>query len=253
VQFPTKKIRLLLCCICAATIVGCERHQSIQIRFAPVNGGGALLCDKTSEAKFFIYDLKLRSSDGIWVQTHPITSDQANIHLIETGCDPSVRPYNLETTVEAPGPFNGLRFTVGVPPSLNHADPTAASPPLNRADMFWVWQQGYKFMSIDVDAGAVLHLGSTGCVSPAPVRPPAVACAQPNRLNVTVEDFDPARDFIGLALTKLLAALPETQRCTGNYSAQEHCTRVLDALGLEIETGQCGPTCAQALFVATRQ
>jgi hypothetical protein len=80
-----------------------------------------------------------------------------------------------------------------------------------------------------------------------------VACAQPNRLNVTVEDFDPARDFIGLALTKLLAALPGTQRCTGNYSAQEHCTRVLDALGLEIETGQCGPTCAQALFVATRQ
>lgn len=246
------KVTLLLCCICTVASVGCERHKTVQLKFAPVDEGGALHCSNTVAAKIFIYEVMLRSTNGSWVPTHPMSTDGTNIHLIETGCHPSPRTAHIEAIPEADGPFNGLRFTIGVPPFLNHDDPTLATPPLNRADMFWVWQQGYKFMSIETRS-AVFHLGSTGCESPAPVRPPVAPCAQPNRLTVTLEEFDPARDIVGLALTKLLAPLAEDQRCTGNYQATHSCRQLLGSLELDLVTGRCGAGCAQRLLLRARR
>ncbi|RBW52186.1 metallo-mystery pair system four-Cys motif protein [Marinobacter sp. F3R11] len=101
-----------------------------------------------------------------------------------------------------------LKFTIGVPFELNHASQTDAEEPLRNpgyaSGMTWNWQNGYKFMAIDVlPTGEItrpadpdwtgtawnFHLGSTGCevvvsdltdgVSPEP-------CAADNRVEVSL-------------------------------------------------------------------
>lgn len=90
-----------------------------------------------------------------------------------------------------------IRFTIGVPFELNHANPAGAEEPLRSpgqaAGMTWNWQNGYKFLAIDVlpvgSARWNIHLGSTGCpvvssdleqgVTPEP-------CTADNRLEVTL-------------------------------------------------------------------
>ena len=144
----------------------------------------------------------------------------------------------------------GLRFTVGVPADVNHADPTLAAPPLNRSDMFWVWQQGYKFLSLESAPLGVFHLGSTGCSGPAPVRPPDAPCARPNRLTVTLDSFDAESDFVGIRAAALLSGLGGPQRCTGNYAATPGCLVLLSSLDLDPDTGQCGLDCGTRLFAS---
>ena len=63
-----------------------------------------------------------------------------------------------------------MRFTLGVPQELNHADQAVAASPLNITGMWWSWQGGYKFLKIDgrVPGGQdteprLFHLGSTQC------------------------------------------------------------------------------------------
>lgn len=90
-----------------------------------------------------------------------------------------------------------VRFSIGVPFELNHANPAGAEEPLRSpglaAGMTWNWQNGYKFLAIDVlpvgSARWNVHLGSTGC--------PVVSseleqgeepepCTADNRLEVTL-------------------------------------------------------------------
>src|SRR5690606_37806949 len=78
------------------------------------------------------------------------------------------------------GTYTGVVFELGVPFEKNHQDVAAADAPLSVGAMFWVWQGGFKFVRIDMidadgmapDNGWNLHLGSTGCMSPAPAVPP---------------------------------------------------------------------------------
>src|SRR5690606_39726454 len=65
--------------------------------------------------------------------------------------------------------------------ALNHLDASTAPSPLNFTAMFWSWQSGYKFLRVDTaDDTFRVHLGSTGCSSPGPSRPPT-SCSAPNR------------------------------------------------------------------------
>lgn len=91
-----------------------------------------------------------------------------------------------------------LRFTLGLPPQLNHADISSLSEPLNNADMFWSTQKGRKFMRLDLQQAGEngkrwrLHVSSAGCSSPSSEAPPA--CTEPNRvtfiLPMTQNDMD---------------------------------------------------------------
>lgn len=50
--------------------------------------------------------------------------------------------------------FNNLKFNIGVPPALNHADPslpanTSALNTMNIGSMHWGWNPGYKFVSLE--------------------------------------------------------------------------------------------------------
>jgi uncharacterized repeat protein (TIGR04052 family) len=90
--------------------------------------------------------------------------------------------------------YTGVRFTLGVPFSRNHGDPTVAPSPLNNTAMFWNWQGGYKFLKFDTASsgqpattkapdpqgggnasGFSVHLGSTVCAAPSKTTAPSLA------------------------------------------------------------------------------
>jgi len=81
-----------------------------------------------------------------------------------------------------------LRFTMGLPFEDNHANPLTQPSPLNDSTMFWSWQNGHKFLRLDVSKGSEetrkwsYHLGSVGCDSESAVRPPEKSCAFTNRV-----------------------------------------------------------------------
>jgi len=108
----------------------------------------------------------------------------------------------------AAGRYVGLRFTLGVPFVLNHADPDEAEPPLDQTAMHWHWLAGYKFLRAGVrkdDATTYLHLGSTGCSG----RIGAVTgCKEPNRPAIALANFDPARNVVAVDVGALFADVP---------------------------------------------
>jgi uncharacterized repeat protein (TIGR04052 family) len=124
------------------------------------------------------------------------------------GCEGS-GPTNTALVVSGPaGPWAGLRFTVGVPFDLNHADAATAGAPLNTSAMFWSWASGYKFLKFDgstagMPGGLALHLGSTGCAADASGA--VTDCAHPNRAVIElVGPIDPETSVVTLDLAALL-------------------------------------------------
>lgn len=163
------------------------------------------------------------------------------------------------------GAYSGLRFSVGMRPELNHLDPNVATGPFAETGMFWTWQSGYKFLKLDIlsDRGPSespirynLHLGSTGCSSPAALMAPDAPCARPNLARITLNGFDPSTQRINIALDSLIgpllsAPLTLETSCMGSPGQPEHCDAVMRNLGLEPQTGQCLQDCAaQRVFSA---
>ncbi len=139
--------------------------------------------------------------------------------------------------------FAGIRFTVGVPFRLNHADPLTAAAPLDRPALFWTWQSGYKFLRADLSTQGrdwSFHLGSTGCSSASALRPPAEACQQPNRIRVELKG-DPLRDVIRFHPAPLLAAARAADFviCTGDYLNNPACANAYASTALVMHSGLC--------------
>jgi len=160
------------------------------------------------------------------------------------------------------GDYAGVQFDMGVPFELNHADVIAASSPLNIAAMWWNWQGGYKFMRADLMTDGAetpaynIHLGSTGCASPAGVVSPTEACAQPNITTITLTDFDFETDVIVADLGELLADVslhdntPMPPGCMAGRDDPD-CPAVYAGFGLSLEAGVCaagGPVCESQTF-----
>ena len=133
----------------------------------------------------------------------------------------------------------GIRFTVGVPFELNHANPLTAHAPLNQSAMHWHWRSGYKFLRAGVVTetdGNWLHLGSTGCQGE--IRN-IHSCDAPNRVAVELPDFDPASEVVALDLADLFAGIDLGDgRMTGCSSspAEVICAAPFAALGLTFGT-----------------
>ncbi len=175
------------------------------------------------------------------------------------------------------GDYTGAIFTVGVPFALNHGDPTLAASPLNLTAMFWNWQGGYKFIKVDLStagqparteapatshaggtaptagpAGWSLHLGSTVCAA-ASRTTPASHCANPNRMTIRLERFNPAANVVVVDAAPVLAAAnvdtnaPETSPGCMSFPNDPDCLTVMPRLGLPYG-GQ--PAQAQTMFRA---
>lgn len=192
------------------------------------------------QLQFYVHDIELVDQAG---GVHPVRIDGA-LALIDLTGSGKTRVTSVPGTLtgKPPSSYRAVRFTVGVPFALNHANPLTAAPPLDRGELFWAWQSGYKFLRADFVADGLestFHLGSAGCSSASALRPPASPCAQPNLVRV---------ELAGDALKSVVRFHPEVLgagRCTGNYADNPDCFASYAATGLDIATGKClGGSCA---------
>lgn len=234
--------------------------------------GQDLVSARVADARMFVSAIELRNEDGDWVA---VDLEQDGMWQVENvalldfedgsgACADSGTPeMNTSVLGTVPeGTYDGVRFDVGVPFELNHADTTTAPAPLNAPGMFWTWQGGYKFLRVDfMDSTTGVgrwntHIGSTACASDAPVIAPAEPCGHPNRASITIEGVS-NDGTVGLDLAALLAGTdlytntPDTPPgCMSNVMEPDDCNATFSSLGLDFATGFCASDdCAtQTLF-----
>jgi uncharacterized repeat protein (TIGR04052 family) len=222
-------------------LVACARTDAVQVRFTV--GPGA---ESIKRLQFYVSSVELLQGDGaaqrlLLKATSPWQSER--VALIDLIGGASERNTMLRGNV-ARGAYTGIRFSIAVPFDLNHANPLTAAAPLNRAELFWSWQSGYKFLRLeltdDQHAGA-FHLGSTGCSSASALRPPQLPCALPNAVRVELRNFDPTRQAVEVRVTDLVAAMSSASRpaCTGDYQTDRACFDAYLLTGLDVDTGMC--------------
>jgi uncharacterized repeat protein (TIGR04052 family) len=242
----------LLCVASLCLLAACARNEAVQVRFTA--GPGA---ESIKRLQFYVSSVELLQGDGVsqpleLTALSPRQSDR--VALIDLIGGPSGG--NVLAGSVARGTYTGIRFSVAVPFDLNHANPLTAGAPLNRAELFWNWQSGYKFLRFeltdDEHAGA-FHLGSTGCSSASALRPPQLPCAYPNAMRVELHGLDPARQSVQVRVADLVAALREGNQpaCTGDYETDRACFSAYLLTGLDADTGMCvddGVCASQRLF-----
>lgn len=208
-----------------------QAAQPVQLRFAATVGDAPFACGKTypglgkdhvswtpQDLRFYVTDVALLRPDGSAVPV-TLTSDgtwqNRSVALLDfedgTGaCQNGTPRTNTGVRGTVPpgtGTTVGLRFTVAVPFAENHADASTQDPPLDQAGLFWGWQMGYKFFSLEGRVNGkqahVVHLGSTGCTMAAPNK--VTDCARRNEATVTLNNFNPRSHTVVLDVGKVLA------------------------------------------------
>ena len=164
---------------------------------------------------------------------------QTGVTLLGFRCSSSTNWSSLKVTLlpnkdRAQAEKVTLAFTLGVPENLNHQNPLLAEPPLTASDMFWTWQQGYKFLRLDLNGfdsaeNWSFHLGSFGCQSSSSQRPPEQPCQTSNRYRLTIAQYRLGDDVV-LHIDELLAGVVTSgKNCMGNPSSIA-CKPVLENL-----------------------
>lgn len=284
---PIKKMFNISTAIIGLTL-GCAINTTfaadvaVDLKFEAVVHGEDFECGKSykkigitqstitpSDFRFFVSEIHLIDAKG---QAIPVKLNQDktwqldNLALLdfENGsgpCKNGTKPTNtsVKGTIAA-GDYKGLRFTLGVPFSMNHQDPTLAPAPLSSTAMFWTWQGGYKFLKFDAAtsgqplttaapaangggnaSGFSVHLGSTMCAAPSKTSPPT-SCQNPNRLTVTFDKFDISKQVVVADIGAVLAGAnvdvnaPGTSPGCMSFLKDADCPPVMSALGLPYET-----------------
>lgn len=292
---------LALSAALAAVSLPAMAAQPVTIKFAAEVGGAPYSCAQTYEGlgsaktpmnvtdfRLFISSAALVRADGTLA---PITLEQDgqwqydNVALLDfedgsAGCaGGGTAPTNttLRGTVED-GDYVGLTFTVGLPFEHNHVDTTTAPAPLNTTGMFWTWQDGFRFMQInlaqampaadakpagdgmsadggmDMGNGWFLHLGSTLCEAPSQTEIPGKACGNPNLINVVFPSFNPASSTVVIdpapviAEADLTVNAPDTAPGCMSFPGDADCLTVMPKLGLAYD----GHPAATQLLVTAR-
>lgn len=252
--------------------------KPVKIQFAGRLGGKPFACGTRydgigtekititpSDLRFYLSDVQLLGPDG---ETTPLSLDQdgtwqyQNVALVDLedgtgGCRNGNPALHAEVTGVAPmKEYVGVRFTVGVPFALDHQDSATAPPPFNFTAMNWVWQSGFKFIRAEVIAepkaelkpvtlqrrgasgGFPVHIGSTGCAAASLTSAPQEECKHPNRVNVTLAVFHPAKDIVIFDMDRLLAGANLAQNAEntapGCMSGENDpdCRSIFQSLGL---------------------
>ncbi|MCB9742747.1 MAG: metallo-mystery pair system four-Cys motif protein [Alphaproteobacteria bacterium] len=241
-----------------------EEDREVTVTFAATLGGQPVACGVTAEGvgvsgsavslqdlRFYVHDLRLVDADGVEA---PVTLDDDDVWqdgvvaLIDfedatAGCANGTGPVNVEAKGRvAEGEYVGLRFTLGVPFELNHADPATAESPLNLTTMHWNWQGGYKFLRLDLSTegfpeGWFVHLGSTGCEADGDGT--VTGCSAPNRPEMDLS-MDVDSQVVKLDLDALLDGVDLDQDGGGaqgcmSMGADPECPPLFEALGLGAE------------------
>jgi uncharacterized repeat protein (TIGR04052 family) len=239
--------------------------QPIQIEFEARVGEEEFGCDRVysgvgssqvdaepQDLRFFVSDVRLIEASG---RQEPVALDvrelwqTADVALLdfEDGsglCASGTAAVNSTLHGRVfPGDYVGIAFTLGVPESINHADPALQPAPLELGSMSWGWLLGYRFLRAEmapvsegepVPGAALLHLGSTSCSG----NPQAgtVVCTRPNRNEVRLDEFDALTNSVVIDVGALFANtdLAEDSLC---HSTGEFCAGPFSSLGIDSATG----------------
>ncbi len=243
----------LSCTICAAIWA----QSPVEVRFAAKVGPDDLVCGRSypnvgttkstitpRDFRFYVHNVRLVDSNG---KETPVALQQDgkwqldNVALLDfedaTGaCGNGTPDLNSSVMGTVPqGVYTGLRFTLGVPFEKNHTDPLAQPSPLNLTALAWAWNGGRKFARLDFSStglprGYAVHLGSTGCTPDETRNTVPTKCSSPNRVEVFLPDFDPAKDVVVADLGALLAD-----------SNVDQGDKMMSGCMSGLETPACGP------------
>jgi len=220
----------------------------VNIDFSASWAGQPVQCNDTALAltdlRFYVSDVWLIDSSG---KEHRVllTPDerwqQQGIALIDLEnasgtCSNGTSDMNptIRGTV-ATSDFAGIKFTIGVPFDMNHANPMLAKPPLDDAAMHWHWRSGYKFLRAGISNPTDsfwIHLGSTGCEG---TIQNITGCSFPNRVTVSISNFSPDANRITVELAELLGDVNLQDGIRSDCSsspAEAACAAPFEALGL---------------------
>lgn len=255
--------------------MGATAQQSpVAIHFAAQVNGKPFACGQTYEGigltkssikpkdfRFYVSHVRLVSADGHEV---PLTltegtkwqaDDTALLDFEDaTGACINGTPETNDTvlgSVPAAQTWKALRFTLGVPFPVNHLELTSLPSPLNLTALEWVWNVGHKFARLDFGStglpnGFLVHLGSTGCTPNATKTTVPTSCAQPNRVEVEMTNFDPARDLVIADLGALLADsnvdvnTPKTASGCMSFPGDPECAPIFAHFGLPYGENKSG-------------
>jgi uncharacterized repeat protein (TIGR04052 family) len=162
-----------------------------------------------------------------------------------------------------PGTYVRFKATVGLSDALNLlADATTAAAPLDIQDMNWSWQNGYKFIKLELDpVGGVangassdntyfVHVASANCSGLAG----AVTCTNANKMSIDIA-LNPASQQVALDLNEVFRGVNLSNNSNGTGTAgcmsdtsDSDCTNLFPNLGLNLSTGAQAGT--QAVFKA---
>lgn len=272
--------------------------QAVTIRFQAAVGSQPFSCDESYtlgmpasqvtpvDFRFYVSDVALIDAQGNAV---PLNLEQdgkwqyENVALLDFenksgGCANGTVDTNDRIVGIVPvGDYKGLKFKLGVPFSLNHADATLAASPLNLTSLWWNWQLGYKFARIDLinshsmesslnpssddgssthkhetesSIGFPIHIGSTGCEMADSESSPS-ACSNSNTSTIVFSEFDPSQNVIVADLATLVANTnlsinqPNTAPGCMSEPNDRDCIGIMSALGI-LFNGTSSPT--QAFF-----
>ena len=241
----------------AAVLSGCGAPPAaveLEFRAQPDAAVCGEIEDLPDALSFYVADIALidAGGDAVPVRMHskpPWQDERLALVALGLGCGAGAANAAVSGTVPA-GAYHALEFALGVPFARNHGNPLVAPPPLNIPAMFWVWQSGHKFLRLDAGNRWSFHLGSTGCVSPAAVRPPPASCRRPNLARVRLP-WPGSGAIVVVDLGVLLEDFAAARNCVGSYHEDPACGRLLGALGLDAVSGQCIDGCAgQRVFRA---
>ena len=216
--------------LCSALAYAAE---PVTIRFRAVVGGQELSCGRKYEGvgttkstvsprdfRLYIHNVRLLTPTGEEIPLDLAQDDKwqlDDVALLDfedaTGSCRNGTPETnrqITGTVPSPAKFRGLRFTLGVPYAKNHTDLLSMPAPLNMTAMAWTWNAGRTFARLDFTStgtprGFAIHLGSTGCTPSTTANTVPTTCAQPNRFEIVLPDFDPSTDSVVADLAALLA------------------------------------------------
>lgn len=275
---PVLRVLLPLAFLTLAACGPVEEETPISVHFGAVVGDAPFACGQAFDAvgadgatiwpldlRYYVHGLELKDAKGAY---HPVQlevdgayqgSDVALIDVEDgqghcSGGTPSTHTEVLGRI--APGDYRGLRFVLGVPETLNHANPDLAEEPLLASGLgsglIWSWLSGYRFLRLDLatsDQHApdfVVHVGSTACVQ----EESGPRCSLGNRALIELPDFNPDTDRVVLDVAALLRHVQLGGEAHGHgcHSSNDapDCHAVLPTLGLDAGLDEAGVPLAPA-------
>ncbi len=225
---------------------------------------------------FYIHTLEFVRADGSVIAAELDESEwqSQNVALLDfqnksDSCLGGDKPFNTKVSgkIANSDGITALRFTLGIPPRLNHLDPKSMKAPLNAANMFWSWQSGYKAFRFDfspengvkrpndpnfLGTNYFIHLGSTDCTGD-PIAGEAVTCGRINQPVIELANFQLGAREVVLDLEELVSGLnleedlADTPGCMSAIQDVE-CESYFQKLGMDLVSGRSSANFTQSAF-----